>query len=339
VFRAEKNFGNTTFGRFSTQRRLGRSIAGLLALLNFLAVMAQPKTLNSRRPKNEADLRFWLENMVWYHRFRIQEIVAATGLSDDEITAALVRFEIGTNNKPKRPADAPLLVLPYPGGRHPRIGFLDGAVNPQRETKVSVFTPWDEQSYVVVDLPEAIWSNLGLTYLAHTHVATLWTGQKIELEKLEWKRRADGSLASERKLPNGIRFGATVVPAKQAVRMELWLTNGTRETLRDLRVQNCVMLKGATGFEQQTNDNKIFSSPYVACSSTEGSRWIITAWDPCHRAWANAPVPCLHSDPKFPDCAPGETRRLRGWLSFYQGTEVEAEFRRIEQTGWRDAGK
>src|SRR5881394_883643 len=265
VFRAEKNFGNTTFGRFSTQRRLGRSIAGLLALLNFLAVMAQPKTLNSRRPKNEADLRFWLENMVWYHRFRIQEIVAATGLSDDEITAALVRFEIGTNNKPKRPADAPLLVLPYPGGRHPRIGFLDGAVNPQRETKVSVFTPWDEQSYVVVDLPEAIWSNLGLTYLAHTHVPTLWTGQKIELERLEWNHRADGSLAFERKLPNGIVFGATVVPAAHAVHMELWLTNGTRETLRDLRVQNCVMLKAAKGFEQQTNDNKLFSSPYVAC--------------------------------------------------------------------------
>jgi hypothetical protein len=339
VFPAEKNFRNRTLGCFSTQRRLVRSIAGLLALLNFLAVMAEPEPLNSRRPKNDADLRFWLENMVWYHRFSVVEVHAATGMSADEITSALARFEIGTNNKAIRPANAPLLVLPYPGGRHPRIGFLDGAVNPQRETKVSVFTPWDESSYVVVDLPEAIWSNLGLTYLAHTHVPTLWTAQKIELEKLEWNRPPDGSLAFERKLPNGIVFGATVVPGAQAVRMELWLTNGTRETLRDLRVQNCVMLKGATGFEEQTNENKIFSSPYVACRSTEGRRWIITAWDPCNRAWANAPVPCLHSDPKFPDCAPGETRHLRGWLSFYQGNDVEAEFRRIEQTAWRKGGK
>ena len=315
------------------------SAAGLLALLNFLPVTAEPEPLNSRRPKNDTDLRFWLENMVWYHRFSVAEIKAATGLSDDELTAALARFVIGTNNKPTRSANAPLLVLPYPGGRHPRIGFLDGAVNPQRETKVSVFTPWDEQSYLVVDLPEAIWSNLGLTYLAHTHVPTIWTGQKIELERLEWNRRADGSLAIERKLPNGIVFGAKVVPDTHAVRMELWLTNGTRETLRDLRVQNCVMLKGAKGFEQQTNDNKILSSPYAAGRSTDGRRWIITAWDPCHRAWANAPVPCLHSDPKFPDCPPGDTRRLRGWLSFYQGTDVEAEFRRIEQTGWRDGGK
>jgi hypothetical protein len=95
------------------------------------------------------------------------------------------------------------------------------------------------------------------------------------------------------------------------------------------------MLKGAAGFTAQTNTNKVFSKPYVACRSEDGKRWIITAWDPCDRAWANAPVPCLHSDPKFPDCPPGETRHLRGWLSFYEGTDIEGEFRRIEQNGWR----
>jgi hypothetical protein len=44
---------------------------------------------------------------------------------------------------------------------------------------------------------------------------------------------------------------------------------------------------------------------------------------------------CRPALPKFPDCAPGETKKLRGWLSFYKGTEVEAEFKRIEKTGWR----
>ena len=68
-------------------------------------------------------------------------------------------------------------------GRHPRIGFLDGAIRPQRETKISVFTPWDPHSYVVVDVPEAIWSNLGLTYLAHTHIDTVWTKKKIEVAR------------------------------------------------------------------------------------------------------------------------------------------------------------
>lgn len=296
---------------------------------------AAPEAPNYRKPANDAELRYWLENMVWYHRFTDDEIKAATGLSQPEITSALQRFKIHSTTRPTRSAGAPLLVLPYPGGRHPRIGFLEGAIRPQRETKISVFTPWDESSYVVVDVPEAIWSNLGLTYLAHTHVPTVWTKQNIELPPLEWTRNRDGTLAMERTLPNGIRFGAKVQPRPESVRMELWLKNGTGATLSDLRVQNCVMLKAAAAFDQQTNENKLLQKPYVACRSADSKRWIISAWEPCHRPWANAPVPCLHSDPKFPDCGPGETKRLRGWLSFYEGLDIQAEFRRIDRTGWR----
>src|SRR5439155_22836764 len=184
----------------------------------------------ARPPKDDADLHFWLENMVRYYHYSTTEIASATGLSENEIKAALKRFDIHAD-MPQRRAGAPLIVLPYPGGRHPRIGFLEGAVNPQRETKLSVFTPWDEESYVVVDVAEAIWSNLGLAYLAHTHVPTIWTQQNIELERLEWNRRADGTFDIERRLTNGIVFGAKVMPATYEVRMELWLTNGTKETL------------------------------------------------------------------------------------------------------------
>jgi hypothetical protein len=296
---------------------------------------AETSAANFRRPTDEADLRFWLENMVWYHRFSTEEITAATGLGPGEINAALTKFDITPVLRTKRLAGAPLLVVPYPGGRHPRIGFLDGAVNPQRETKISVFTPWDDSSYVVVDVPEALWSNLGLTYLAHTHIPTIFDQQGVKLPPLEWNRRADGTLDLERRLPNGIAYRAKVVPGADAVRMELWLTNGTTAALNDLRVQTCVMLKGAAGFAALTNANKVFAPPYVACRSDDGTRWVITAWEPGHRAWGNAPVPCLHSDPKFPDCAPGQTQRVRGWLSFYQGTNIHAEFARIEQTGWR----
>jgi hypothetical protein len=305
-----------------------------LVLVPALAYAEEPT--NYRRPKNDADLRYWLENMVWHHRFTTAEISDATGLSADELKAALARFNITAATAPKRAAGAPLLVMPYPGGRHPRIGFLDGAVRPQRETKVSVFTPWDPASYVVVDVPEAIWSNLGLTYLAHTHVPTIWTKQGVTLEPLEWKREAVGTFDIERRLPNGIRFGARIEPRAGEVRMEMWLTNRTREMLSDLRVQNCVMLKGAAGFNAQTNDNKVFSGPYVACRSADGKRWIITAWSPLHRGWANPPCPCLHSDPKFPDCPPGQTKRLKGWLSFYEGSDLQAELRRIDATGWQN---
>jgi N-acyl-D-aspartate/D-glutamate deacylase len=292
---------------------------------------------NVRRPATEAELRFWLENMVWRHRFSHAEISSATGLSQEEITAALDKLKISEAARPKRQPGDRLLVLPYPGGRHPRSGFLDGAVNPQRETKFSVFAPWDDSSYVVADIPEALWSNLGLLYLAHTHVPTLWTKAGIELTPLEWKRLAEGVLEIERKLPNGIVFGVKIEPRPNHVRMELWLTNGTKATLSDLRVQNCVMLKGARGFESQTNDNKKFQGPYTACKSIDGKRWVITAWDHANRTWGNAPCPCLHSDPKFPDCAPGETKHLVGWLSFFEGTDIEGELSRIEDTGWRKA--
>jgi PhoPQ-activated pathogenicity-related protein len=287
---------------------------------------------NARPATSDADLRYWLENMTW-HRFSLGEMCAATGLEATAVNAALERFHISPSGPPKRAVNAPLLVLPYPGGRHPRTGFLDGAVDPQRETKVSVFTPWNDGSYVVVDVPEALWSNLGLTYLAHTHVPTVWSRQNIELPKLEWNRRADGTLDIERTLPNGIAFGARVIPGRDGVRMELWLRNGTKEALSDLRVQNCVMLRGAPEFNAQSNDNKVFEKPFVACRSQNGGQWIITAWEPCHRPWANAPCPCLHSDPKFPDLKPGETGRLHGWLSFYEGTDVQPELRRLAGRG------
>jgi prepilin-type processing-associated H-X9-DG protein len=289
---------------------------------------------NFRRSGNDEEMEYWLKNMVWYHKFTNDEISKATGLSKNKIIAALKKFNICPYNQPKRVEDAPLLVLPYPGGRHPRIGFLDGAIDPQRETKFSVFTPWDANSYVVVDVPEAIWSNLGLTYLAHTHIDTIWTKQGIELPKLEWNRYPDGTLDIERKLPNGITFGAKAKPTKEAVRMELWLKNGTKQKLSDLRVQICVMPKMAAGFEQQTNDNKVLTNPYVACRSKDGKRWIITAWEKCNNPWANERCPCFHSDPKFPDLEAGQTYRLHGWLSFYEGTDIEAEFNRIEATGW-----
>jgi len=295
-----------------------------------------PGTNNFRRPANDDELEYWLKNMIWFHRFTNSEIAATTGLTNNEILTAMAKFNIWPDNRIELDIGWPLVVLPYPGGRHPRIGFLEGAIDPQRETKFSVFTPWDRDSYVVVDVPEAIWSNLGLTYLAHTHIETIWAKQGITLPKLEWKRRPNGMLDIERELSNGIAFGIKAKPTKQAVQMEMWLRNGTKKTLTDLMVQICVLTKMAKGFEQQTNDNKVFTSPYVACRSSDGKRWIITAWESCYRPWGNQRCPCFHSDPKFPNLEPGQTARLGGWLSFYEGQDIEAEFRRIDATGWQN---
>ena len=96
-----------------------------------------------------------------------------------------------------------------------------------------------------------------------------------------------------------------------------------RETYGVARAQNCIMLKQAAGFTAQTSTNKLFQTPYAVARSEDGQRWIITGWDPCDRCWGNEQFPCIHADPKFPDCPPGETVRLRGCLSFYEGKLIE----------------
>jgi hypothetical protein len=118
-----------------------------LSLLVLLLGVAHLGAGQVRRATNDNDLRFWLRNMIT-HGYAPAEMSEVLGISETQITSARRRFA----TQPLR-ATNHLLVLPYPGGRHPRIGFLDGAVDPQRETKVSVFTPWDPASFVVVDVP------------------------------------------------------------------------------------------------------------------------------------------------------------------------------------------
>jgi hypothetical protein len=280
----------------------------------------------ARPPGDARATADWLNNMM-AHGFTLDEMWQVTGFDQATLTRELARLP-----KHEPPAAGGVRVLPYPGGRHPRMGFLEGALAPQRETKVSVFTPWDPSSYVVVDVPEALWSNLGLTYLAHTHIDTVWDKQGVKLPQHEWTRHADGSLSHERTLPNGIAFGATVTPGKDSVAMELWLKNGTAEKLTDLRAQNCVMLKSAAGFTAQSNDNKRLEKPFVTARSADGRRWIITAWERCHNPWANPSVPCIHSDPKFPDLAPGKTGRLKGWLWFYEGPDIDQRLAQLKES-------
>jgi hypothetical protein len=237
-------------------------------------------------------------------------------------------LDLRRNALPERRAAEPVRVVPYPGGREVRRGFTDGNIDFQRGTKASVFLPWDARSYVVVDLPEAIFCQNGLLFLAHTHIPTMWDKQNIVIPNIDWKRELDGSLREERTLPDQVVFGALIQPMTNRVDMELWLRNGSDHALTGLKVQVCGHLKGAPEFNDQTTTNKIFRIPSVAVHSTGGDRWILTAWERCGRAWGQPLVPCIHADPVFADCPPGETVRLRGRLWFYEGKDIEQELER-----------
>jgi peptidoglycan/xylan/chitin deacetylase (PgdA/CDA1 family) len=275
---------------------------------------------------------YWLENMLRYHQYAWDEAAEVIGRSDVEVRSQVQELHLNTTLLGFKHQEEVIRVLPYPGGRHPRIGSLEGAVLPHRGTKASVFLPWDPSSYIVVDIPEAIFSNLGLAYLAHTHIPTIWDARNLWLENIDWNRAPDGSLSTMRTLPNQITFGASIRPYTRQVEMELWLYNSSTETLSGLRTQICVMLKGAKEFSAQTNDNKLFRTPLSAVRSSRSDRWVLTAWEGCGRAWGNADSPCMHADPVLPDCPPGQTVRRKGRLWFYEGKDIESELQRAEKT-------
>ena len=199
---------------------------------------------NSRPAADDTDLRYWLENCLIEHRFTASEAGAAIGLSADEIDKAAKR--LGIDGSAKAEDKSRLKVLPYPGGRHPRAGFRDGAIRPQRETKFSFFPPWKDGGYAVADVPEAVWfeptpKKPERLYLAHTHVPTVWDQKNIAIEPLEWKQ-SEGGLSLTRVLPNQVGLSSKVVPQGDGIRMEFQVTNESEQPLTGLRVQMCVML-------------------------------------------------------------------------------------------------
>jgi peptidoglycan/xylan/chitin deacetylase (PgdA/CDA1 family) len=205
-------------------------------------------------------------------------------------------------------------VAPFPGHEHPRIGFLEGAIAPVRGTKAMAFLPWDPDSYVVIDVPEAIFSGRRLLYLAHTHIPSIWDDRNIVLADRDWVRNGE-ALESRWSLPDTLDFGARVVPATgNSIEMELWVSNKGDQPLNAMRSQVCVMLKRAKGFDQQTASNKEFGKSVARARSA--GRSIAVEWENCGRTWGNPPCPCIHSDPRLPDCPPGQTVRVRGKLWF-----------------------
>ena len=211
------------------------------------------------------DLRFWLENMLVYHRYSWDEAARVCGWSAEEVQQKAAELNISRDATPEMPPGGQVRVLPYPGGREVRRGFTDGNIDFQRGMKASVFLPWDPTSYVVVDLPEAIFSHNRLLYLAHTHIPTIWDEQNVIIDNIDWTREADGGLRFERVLPNKVAFGASIAPKVGGVDMELWLRNDSDQTLPGLRTQICDHLKGAPELIRRQRRTKSFRSRRWRC--------------------------------------------------------------------------
>jgi peptidoglycan/xylan/chitin deacetylase (PgdA/CDA1 family) len=273
------------------------------------------------------NLDYWLTNMFQNHNFTLDEMVRATGM--DSALLNLHLAQLGPK-KQESPKNKKIKIKPYPGVRHPRIGFKDGMLSPMRGTKASIFLPWAPEQFVVLDLPEALFSQLGLTFLGHKHIPTVFDYQKVVIPNSDWTVLENGGLSNRWELPLNIIIGTEIQPGINSVDLKLWMQNNSDTTFTGLKTQVCIMLKEAKQFEKLSNENKIFDSPVVAVHSKNGKQWIFTAWDNCHHAWGNKACPCLHSDPQLQDCKPGETVSVTGKIWFYQGDNIQNELERIK---------
>ncbi len=313
-------------------RELGEYLPAALprdSLLGYRHVLGDPDKLHW--PQEVVASRkmpeYWISNML-RHGYSIAEMSEVLAWPVDKIRAEIKEKDL----QPTKKVNNRLQVLPYPGGRHPRIGFKEGMLSPMRGTKASVFLPWDSGNYIVLDLPEAIFSQYGLNFLGHTHIPTVYDIKKQWIENRDWEIHQDGRITNQWTLPDGLTIGAAILPQTDHVRMDLWLYNARQDTiLTDLRTQVCLMLKGAGDYSDLTNDNKRMNTVAVAVESDEDNPSIIMAWDRCYHVWGNENSPCMHADPLFADCAPNDTVRVRGKVWFAPENKVNLEMQKTEE--------
>ncbi len=269
---------------------------------------------------------YWMEIMK-KHEYTEQEIASVLGISVDEVYPLYF-----SSDHYLWEHDSLVSAWPFPGGRHPRIDFQEGMMSPMRGTELSVFLPWDQSQFVVLDLPEAIFSQFGLTFLGHKHIPTVFDWQQITITNQDWQRDSFGVWTNKWELPQLLDIDVSVTPHEDFLTMSLAVTNKTTDTLlTGLQTQICVMLGQTEDFHDQSNDNKMLSCPVVAVESRDGDNWILTGWQGCTNPWGNTDCPCMHADPVLPDCPPGETVAIEGVLSFYTGTQIQTEIRKMER--------
>ena len=204
-----------------------------------------------------------------------------------------------------------------------------------------VSPPWPSQDYIWLDFPEAIFCDTGLLFLSHVnpHAPVLFPG----LPKVAWLV-IPGGLTYERRLPNGVQFGGTVmIEGEQAVSLLLYIENGTQEPLRNIKLQTCAYLRGIKEFSDFTVQNKLVHLPESGWQPFDAARASEREAGRFHLGWRGGPtsadLPVMitvsnigerlvaltwyedtYSLVSNPDIAPGQRAEIQGALIFFEGT-------------------
>lgn len=216
-----------------------------------------------------------------------------------------------------------------------------------------VSPPWPSQDYIWLDFPEAIFTSQGLLYLSHINppIPTVFH----DLPRVAWQAIPDG-ISYERTLPNGVAFGGNVSRADEStVDLELHLSNGSKDDLKNITLQTCAFLRAIKEFADYTQANKfvhvpnagwipladashrdggkekyrvgwrrsgkpVADLPVAVTVSNMAERLVAMTWfDDTLSMVGNPQHPCFHADPRFPDLKPGERASIRGKLIFFDG--------------------
>jgi hypothetical protein len=212
---------------------------------------------------------------------------------------------------------------------------------------------WPSQEYLWLDFPEAIFTSQGLLFLSHVNPGI--DAVFSDLPKVPWREVANG-IAFDRRLPNGVSFGGSVTKRGDTrVALELRLTNGSAQPLKNIELQTCAFLRGIKEFADYSRDNKfvhvpgsgwmsltqardlpagngpyrvgwrskgrpVADWPVMVTRSNTAERWVAMTWHQDTLSLIGNPHhPCMHADPKFKDLEPGESASIHGTLLFFEG--------------------
>jgi hypothetical protein len=169
-----------------------------------------------------------------------------------------------------------------------------------------------------------------------------------------WKI-VQGGLAYERKLPNGMSFGGSLVKGDEGVvSLELHIDNGSNVDIDKITLQTCIFLRAAKEFSEFTTENKYVhlpergwvtfqeatkiggeggrfrvgwrsgptsaDLPVMATLSREGERLVAVTWlGDTYSLVTNPGHPCMHADPAYPRIPSGSSASIRGEVIFFEG--------------------
>ncbi|MHC4443533.1 MAG: hypothetical protein ACYTBZ_14905 [Planctomycetota bacterium] len=215
-----------------------------------------------------------------------------------------------------------------------------------------VSPPWAGQDYIWLDFPEAIFTKQGLLYLSH--INPRYPVVFPNPSAVKWQRLPEG-ICYERTLPNGVSFGGKVTKTNMGADLELFIRNGSKAPLEDIKLQTCAFLRACKEFSRYTADNKyvhvpdrgwlayqqavkvkkesgkyrlgwrsgkaISDMPIMVTQSSSGKRLAAFTWlTDTYSLVTNPTHPCMHADPYFSDLVPGQSSSIRGRLFFFEGS-------------------